>query len=71
MLGTVTAIGNTEIQVDLGTKHAGYIPYDEVSADPTVKAEDILKVAMRSKFLSFASTIRRAPCSSARRSWTA
>ena len=44
MLGTVTAIGNTEIQVDLGTKHAGYIPYDEVSADPTVKAEDILKV---------------------------
>ena len=44
VLGTVTAIGNTEIQVDLGTKHAGYIPYDEVSADPTVKAEDILKV---------------------------
>ena len=39
-----SAIGNTEIQVDLGTKHAGYIPYDEVSADPTVKAEDILKV---------------------------
>ena len=44
VLGTVTAIGSTEIQVDLGTKHAGYIPYDEVSADPTVKPEDILKV---------------------------
>ncbi len=44
VLGTVTAIGTTEIQVDLGTKHAGYIPYDEVSADPTVKPEDILKV---------------------------
>ena len=43
VLGTVTAIGSTEIQVDLGTKHAGYIPYDEVSADPTVKPEDILK----------------------------
>ena len=24
--GVVTAIGATEIQVDLGTKHAGYIP---------------------------------------------
>ena len=44
VIGIVTGIGNTEIQVDLGTKHAGYIPYDEVSADPTVKPEDILKV---------------------------
>ena len=42
--GIVTGIGNTEVQVDLGTKHAGYIPYDEVSADPSVKPEDILKV---------------------------
>ena len=44
VIGTVTGIGNTEVQVDLGTKHAGYIPYDEVSADPSVKPEDILKV---------------------------
>ena len=44
VLGIVTGIGNTEVQVDLGTKHAGYIPYDEVSADPTVKPEDILNV---------------------------
>ncbi len=44
VLGIVTGIGNTEIQVDLGTKHAGYIPYDEVSADPSVKPEDILHV---------------------------
>ncbi len=44
VLGTVVAIGSTEVQVDLGTKHAGYIPYDEVSADPTVKPEDILNV---------------------------
>ena len=44
VIGIVTGIGNTEVQVDLGTKHAGYIPYDEVSADPSVKAEDILKV---------------------------
>ena len=42
--GIVTGIGNTEVQVDLGTKHAGYIPYDEVSADPSVKPEDILNV---------------------------
>ena len=44
VLGTVVGIGNTEVQVELGTKHAGYIPYDEVSADPTVKPEDVLKV---------------------------
>ena len=44
VLGIVTGIGTTEVQVDLGTKHAGYIPYDEVSADPSVKPEDILKV---------------------------
>ena len=44
VMGTVTGIGNTEVQVDLGTKHAGYIPYDEVSADPSVKPEDILHV---------------------------
>ncbi len=42
--GIVTGIGTTEVQIDLGTKHAGYIPYDEVSNDPTVKPEDILKV---------------------------
>ncbi len=42
--GIVTGIGSTEVQIDLGTKHAGYIPYDEVSVDPTVKPEDILKV---------------------------
>ena len=42
--GIVTGIGATEVQVDLGTKHAGYIPADEVSADPSVKPEDVLKV---------------------------
>ena len=44
VLGIVTGIGNTEVQVDLGTKHAGYIPYDEVSNDPSVKPEDVLNV---------------------------
>ncbi|MBQ1411525.1 MAG: bifunctional 4-hydroxy-3-methylbut-2-enyl diphosphate reductase/30S ribosomal protein S1 [Oscillospiraceae bacterium] len=42
--GTVVAIGTTEVQVDLGTKHAGYIPCDEVSADPNVKPEEVLHV---------------------------
>ena len=42
--GIVTGINNTEVQVDLGAKHAGYIPYNEVSADPSVKPEDILHV---------------------------
>ena len=44
VVGVVTGIGATEVQIDLGTKHAGYIPYDEVSADPSVKPEDVLKV---------------------------
>ena len=44
VLGTVVAIGSTEVQVDLGTKHAGYIPADEVSTDPNQKPEDILKI---------------------------
>ena len=44
VLGTVIAIGTTEIQVDLGTKHAGYIPVDQLSTDPNVKPEDIVKV---------------------------
>ena len=42
--GTVVAIGATEVQVDLGTKHAGYIPVDEVSSDPNEKPEDVLHV---------------------------
>ena len=49
VLGIVTGIGTTEVQIDLGTKHAGYIPYDEVSADPSVKAEDILEHHMHSE----------------------
>lgn len=42
--GIVTSIGTTEVQIDLGTKHAGYIPYDEVSNDPSLKPEDVVKV---------------------------
>ena len=42
--GIVTAIGPTEVQVDLGCKQAGYISVDELSADPSVKPEDVVKV---------------------------
>ncbi len=42
--GTVTAIGATEIQVDLGCKQAGYIPVSELSSDPDAKVEDIVHV---------------------------
>ena len=42
--GIVTGITPTEIAVDLGTKHAGYIPYSEVSDDPSVKPEEAFQV---------------------------
>ena len=42
--GVVTGITATEVNVDLGTKHAGYITISELSDDPTVKAEDVVKV---------------------------
>ena len=42
--GTVVAITPTEIQVDLGTKHAGYIPVSELTDDPTAKVEELVKV---------------------------
>ena len=42
--GIVTGITATEIAVDLGTKHAGYIPYTEISDDPSVKVEDLFEV---------------------------
>ena len=42
--GTVMAIGSTEIELDLGTKHTAYIPLDDFSSDPNVKPEDAVKV---------------------------
>ena len=44
VVGVVVNVTPTEIQVDLGTKHAGYIPVSEYSDDPTVKVEDCVKV---------------------------
>lgn len=42
--GTVVAINPNEIQVELGIKYPGYIPMNELTDDPTVKVEDIVKV---------------------------
>ena len=42
--GIVLAVGPTEVQVDIGRKHAGYIPVDELSNTPNVNPEDICKV---------------------------
>lgn len=42
--GIVTAITPTEVQVDLGTKQAGYIPISELTDDSGTKPEDMLKV---------------------------
>ena len=42
--GIVASIGANEITVDLGTKHSGYIPMSELTDDPDVKPEDIVKV---------------------------
>ena len=42
--GVVTGMSPTEVHVDLGTKHAGYIPVGEISDDPNVKPEDFFKV---------------------------
>ena len=42
--GVVTGITPTEIYVDLGTKHAGYIPVSELTDDTTAKVEDLVKI---------------------------
>ena len=42
--GIVTGLTPTEVQVDLGTKHACYIPLNELTDDPNAKVEDLVKV---------------------------
>lgn len=42
--GVVTAVNNTEVIVDIGTKHTGYIPLSELSNDPNVKPSDVVSV---------------------------
>ena len=42
--GIVTGIKPNEIFVDIGTKHAGFVPMSELTDDPSAKPEDIVKV---------------------------
>lgn len=45
VMGTVMSIApNGDVSVDVGRKQAGFIPKDEISYDPTVTAQDVLKV---------------------------
>lgn len=42
--GIVTAVNSTEVIVDIGTKHTGYIPSSELSNDPNAKPSDVVSV---------------------------
>lgn len=42
--GTVIGVGPTEVTVDLGVKQAAYIPASEISDDPNVTPEQVVKV---------------------------
>ncbi len=41
--GVVTSVAPNEIHVDIGAKQAGIIPAEEMTDDPTVKIEDLVK----------------------------
>ena len=45
--GYVVSITPTEVTVDLGTKHSGYIPVTEFTEDGASKAEDVIHVGDR------------------------
>ena len=42
--GVVVGITPTEVQVDIGTKHTGYVPLSELTDDPNAKIDDLVKV---------------------------
>ncbi len=41
--GVVTEVRGNEVVVDIGTKHTGFVPADEMSDDSSVKLEDLVK----------------------------
>ena len=41
--GIVTAVAPSEIQVDIGTKQTGFVKLEELTNDPSAKAEDLVK----------------------------
>ncbi len=42
--GVVAAVGDTEVTVDLGTKHTGYVKLEDLTDDTSKKASDIVSV---------------------------
>lgn len=42
--GIVVNITPSEVYVDIGRKHAGFIPVSELSSDPNARCEDIVKI---------------------------
>lgn len=42
--GYVLSVGPTEIQVDIGRKHTGYVTAAEFSSDPSIKLDEVVKV---------------------------
>ncbi len=52
VVGTVVGFTNTEIQVEIpGKKHAGYVPFEEYSDDPTANPKTELKVGEEIKLI--------------------
>lgn len=41
--GVVTAVSPNEIQVDVGTKQTGFVKLEELTNDPSLKADDLVK----------------------------
>lgn len=41
---TVVSVKKTEAVVELGTKHTGYIPLEELTSDPNASVEDVVSV---------------------------
>ena len=42
--GIISAVNPAEVKVDLGTKHTGILPYDEITAESGVNLNDLYKV---------------------------
>jgi 4-hydroxy-3-methylbut-2-enyl diphosphate reductase len=42
--GVITGVSPTEIQVDLGSKHAAYIPLNELTDDPAADLSELVKI---------------------------
>ena len=49
--GTVIAVNNTEATVDLGTKQSGYVSLSELTDNPALKPEDVVKVGEEYDFI--------------------